>query len=97
MAEFRLTFGVQYAREPHPVNEIAHPDGWVTIIADDYEDARWLAFREFGRCWSGLYTLDDFVRNVDPLTGRPYAHPVPVDQLYPLGELARFTADGSHG
>lgn len=76
MSEFRLTFGQQYRREPHPTFAAAHPDGWVTIVADTFEQARELVVREFGERWSGLYDPED----QDGL------------ELYPLGELARLEA-----
>lgn len=32
-----VTFGHQYAREPHPRFPLAHPDGWLTLIIADCE------------------------------------------------------------
>lgn len=45
MRTYCITFGVKYRREPHPVLGDMHelPDGWVTIEANDEEEAReWL-------------------------------------------------------
>jgi hypothetical protein len=38
--EFRITFGQRYRTETHPLLGLAHPDGWVTIEAPDYDTAR---------------------------------------------------------
>jgi hypothetical protein len=53
---FYITFGCQYAREPHPTYPDAHPDGYVTIIAPDERTARGAAFAAFGQAWSMIYT-----------------------------------------
>lgn len=60
--EFRLTFGVQYAREPHPVvGQLIHPDGWVKVMAPTHDIARALVVALFGTAWSNLYEqFDDF-------------------------------------
>jgi hypothetical protein len=41
MPEFHMTFGVKYGREPHPTlpPEVARPDGWLTIVAPDFDKA----------------------------------------------------------
>ena len=78
--EFRVTFGQRYAREPHPRWAAAHPDGWVTVVADDYKAARRWAYANFGIHWSDLYAAD--------------AHPSTDAELYPRGELGRFTTTG---
>lgn len=39
-----VTFGTQYAREPHPRLPFAHPDGYLTIEAPDYNTALRTAF-----------------------------------------------------
>jgi hypothetical protein len=79
MGEYRVTFGQRYAKEPHPTWTAAHPDGWVTVIADDCKTARRWAYANFGIHWCDLYEAD--------------AHPSTDAELYPLGELARFRND----
>lgn len=59
MPEFFVTFGVQYAREPHPAMGEAHPDGWVVIEAADMGRARLIAARVLDRAWSMIYTAED--------------------------------------
>lgn len=83
MAEYRLTFGHRFAREPHPTFPAAHPDGWVTIIADTWEQARRFAFDHFGQSWAFLYTEEEF--------GADGSWTQPMDVVFPRGELGRFT------
>lgn len=47
MKEHYFTFGQRYRIEPHPKYRKAHPDGYVTIVAADYEAARIKAFDLF--------------------------------------------------
>lgn len=75
MPEFVVTFGQRFRREVHARLPLAHPDGWVTIVADDYSDARLLAIVNLGTEWSGIYDGDPFVDEVE---------------FYPRGELARL-------
>jgi hypothetical protein len=50
-----LTFGVQYELEPHPVlPDLAHPDGVVAVIAEDYHQARAYVTDRIGGTWSDL-------------------------------------------
>lgn len=43
MKPYSVTFGQRYAREPHPRWAAAHPDGWLVVWANDWEDLRtWL-------------------------------------------------------
>lgn len=76
MSEFYVTFGSQYSYQPHPRFAIAHPDGWLTIVARGEEEARALAFDQLGERYSFIYGEDD-----KPTLG-----------MYPRGELARWTA-----
>lgn len=55
MEKFYLTFGSRYAYEPHPTFPAATPDGYVTIVAEDYSTARAFAFETFGDRWSSIY------------------------------------------
>lgn len=76
MSEYRITFGQQYSREPHPTFRAAHPDGWATVIAPDIRTARLRATEMFGPHWSDCYTREEFEL-------------MPVDRWWPRGELAR--------
>lgn len=77
MAEYRVTFGVKYATEPHPTFSTAHPDGWVTIEAPTEEYARKIAMFIFTDKWAFIYpaTSDYFWA-----------------AQYPRGEIARVRA-----
>lgn len=80
--DFYLTFGVQHSHEPHPRWAGAHPDGWVHIKADDYDDARRLAGLHFGQHFAFVYDALRF----DP--------PAMKDRFYPRGCLAVLTDEG---
>jgi len=56
MPQYRLTVGQKYREEEHPQG--LHPDGWVTINADDYDKAREKAFQNFGPKWAFIYDVD---------------------------------------
>lgn len=61
MKRYYLTFGQKYRQNLHPlaVNGIyPHPDGWVTIEADTYDEAKEIAYVTFGVHWSFIYTLE---------------------------------------
>jgi hypothetical protein len=73
-SEYRVTFGQQYPREPHPYYDRAHRDGFVTVVAPDYLSARALVIARLGVAWSDLYALD---------SGTEWG-------LFPLGELDRW-------
>lgn len=79
---FFLTFGIAYAREPHPAGSWIHPDGWVIICAATYHEARTVAVDLFGRNWSDLYHPDLF----DPYQRVYEGGPL----LFPRGELLRI-------
>lgn len=77
MPEFRITFGQKYRRELHPTFGGAHPDGWLTIMADDEDAARATAVGWLGTKYSSLANAaayDDW------------------DAYFPLGELHRIEA-----
>lgn len=80
--EYRVTFGQQYAQDPHPRWPWAHPDGWVTVVAPNYEAARAAAFGMLGRFWAFIYGpgADEEIADVDWAT------------LFPRGELGRVHA-----
>jgi hypothetical protein len=75
VTEYRVTFGQQYPREPHPHWSEANKDGWLTIIASTHIRAREVAFAFLGNHWSDVVeatAFDDW-------------------SIYPMGELARIT------
>ena len=76
MPEYRVTFGQQYPREPHPSFGRANRDGWVTIVAGDYDEARAAAVAWLGTAWCDIYS---------PFSWALVAH------HFPLGELHRIT------
>lgn len=55
LQEFHVTFGQQYRHEKHPRFPDAHPDGYVVIMAPDYEKAREMAFQYLGEFWAFIY------------------------------------------
>lgn len=57
--EYRVTFGLKYAREAHPVAAWAHPAGWLAVIAPDEETARALTVALVGLHWSYIYPADE--------------------------------------
>lgn len=73
--KFYLTVGQQYKNaKVHPKG--LHPDGYVVINSDNYEEAREKAFTNFGVHWSNIYEEDDFKCDLS---------------LYPLGELMNIS------
>lgn len=87
MPEYRVTFGSRYRYDPYPNQDaldfVPHPNGWVCIEAENEPQARLAAFALLDQAWAFLYA-PPFV-NDGPPSGR-------WDQLYPGGELARYTA-----
>ena len=77
LTEYRVTFGAQYAHEPHPRFLAAHPDGWVAVFASDELIARCAAVAVLGTAWSSIYHPED--------DGYPHG-----DGYYPRGELGRL-------
>lgn len=57
---FYLTFGVQYAVEPHPTLPRVDPDGYIIVHAPDEITAREMVIQRCGRAWSMLYPEDDW-------------------------------------
>lgn len=53
MNKYYMTFGTQYAHEAHPLG--IHPDGYVTIEAADYGQAREKAFELTGGKFAFIY------------------------------------------
>lgn len=67
MPKFNVTFGVQYSREPHPTLGIIHPNGYVSIIAEDEESARSEIFRLIGPSWAFIYPEGEITPALYPL------------------------------
>lgn len=87
MVKLYVTFGQRYAREAHPVDERAHPDGWFEFEGDmsvfELERAIWRHLTPPGRRIAELA----FTYVMAPRTDGPGS--------YPRGCLARFgVADG---
>lgn len=81
--EFRVTFGQQYRRDPHPrAGTLVHPDGWWTIVADDHHQARDITAQLLGTAWSNLYDADLHADD---------------EHFYPRGELLRVVAPPAAG
>lgn len=64
---FFLTFGLRYRREGHPTFEAAHPDGYVTVWAYTYEEARRIVAERIGSRFCGLYEAEHFDPSFYPL------------------------------
>lgn len=58
LQEFRFTFGVQYSHEPHPYWAGAHPDGWLTVLAADEDEARAMVRPYIGNVYAFSYPKD---------------------------------------
>lgn len=64
---YYVTFGVKYQHEKHPHWAGAHPDGWLEVIAEDYDTARDLVARYVGNVFAFMYEADRFERKWHPL------------------------------
>ena len=64
--KFFLTFGAKYKYELHPSGIKIDPDGYIVIHAYNYDEARNLAFSEFGSKWSWLYDEKSFIPHYFP-------------------------------
>lgn len=67
LQEFRFTFGVKYSHEPHPFWPGAHPDGWLTVLAVDEDEARTLVRPYIGNIYAFSYPLDRFKEEYHPM------------------------------
>lgn len=89
MPEYRITFGQRERHEEHPTFPAAHPDGYVTIVAEDYDAARNIAIRHLGRRFAFQYEQPaEGWANHWTTTGVNSAH----WRSGPLRELARWDA-----
>lgn len=96
MAEYFVTFGSQYTprNERHPNYDKAHRDGWVTIVADSYDQARDEVVRRLGVRWSMLYGADGFEPEYFPLGELDRwdaAAPPPSSQDYPCWQVRELS------
>lgn len=85
----RVTFGVQYAREPHPTLTWAHPNGWLEVEvtgAPDEETAEMEAEASIYRLTGGVYAF-----SYTPKQWAAMADDIP--GWHPLGVLARYHID----
>lgn len=55
LKEFRVTFGQRYRRDAHPSLPEAHPDGYVAVMATDFDAARRIVIGHLGAAWAFLY------------------------------------------
>ena len=65
VTKFHFTFGQKYRHEPHPRGP-AHPDGWVTVEADNVEDAVQIMSEHYGDMWASCYTEHSFNPDLFP-------------------------------
>lgn len=64
---YYVTFGIKYRHEQHPHWYSAQPDGWLEVIATDYEAARALVSRYIGDAFAFMYEERAFEREWYPL------------------------------
>jgi hypothetical protein len=84
---FYLTFGVQYATEPHPMGVNVDPKGWVRIAAATEEEARAIALAHFGTHWSRLIPEEHFRPDYFP-AGELTHLPIPGRSYPPLSHYS---------
>jgi hypothetical protein len=63
---FCATFGVQYARTPHPTLPAAHPDGWLEVRGVTEEQALALVQALTGGLYAVLYREEEIAREFFP-------------------------------
>lgn len=65
MPNFYLTVGQKYRYETHPQG--IHPDGWMTIVAPDLDEARACAYDYCGESFCSVYPESSFSWHLYPL------------------------------
>lgn len=75
-----ITFGVQYARQPHPL--LIHPDGVVVVEGETRADA----YVHLFEATKGQHAFDYPMAELQASVAR----------YYPLGVIGRIDADGYH-
>lgn len=84
MTQIYISFGLKYAREPHPRLSFAHPDGYLAVEAPDYRTALATAFGLTG----GAHAFDYAERPSDVTFPRgELARVIVYDALPDSGEL----------
>jgi predicted dehydrogenase len=58
MKEYRVTFGLKYRTNEHPTWPKAHPDGWLTVIAENENMARRFTAALLATNWAFIYPRD---------------------------------------
>lgn len=66
MKEFFITFGVKYAREPHPYFHKANPNGYVVVEAPSEDIARRIARAKTANMYAFIYPRDNFDSSYHP-------------------------------
>jgi hypothetical protein len=85
--EWRVTFGQQYAHNPHPTFPAAHPDGWVTVHAPTEKAARDATLALLGTRWAWMYAMGD----ARSISGRSEDGDRVNWAVFPRGEHHRIT------
>ena len=60
MANFYLTFGVQYVHEEHPLGRVVNPNGYMVVEAPSETEARQQVAEVMGDRWSMIYSEEEF-------------------------------------
>lgn len=77
MPKFAVTFGTKYNHEAHPTLGLVCPDGYITILADSYEEARETVNGILGDAFAFMYDEEHW----------------PEERFVPMGELLEFSSD----
>jgi hypothetical protein len=92
MIEYRFTFGMKYRDEPHPAGSWPHPDGWLTVYAENGDQARQLAGAVIGHVDNDPRAPFAYAFDYSPEQwSQPTRRGGNWDEMYPLGCLARVT------
>lgn len=67
LLRWRVTFGGQYPRTPHPTVDWADGEGWVDVWAHDELQARMMTFAVLDKHWCDLYEDGDLATGTYPL------------------------------
>ena len=91
---FFITFGIKYSTECHPAYRIAHPDGYVAVVADNQQVAMQLAHIVYDGHFAEVRPEWDFKTDRYPL-GEIRRFHVGTDSLEPSEEpQVVITEDG---
>lgn len=67
MAEFKVTFGPIYRNKQHPKVGWAHPDGYMTVVAENEDEARIKIHDLLGEHWAFIFPTDKMEDKFFPL------------------------------